>query len=107
MCAPHVLSLQQLKHDNIVGLIEVFRRKGKLHLVRMPSTEGPMLVQRRIHAGAAYCVCARSSLRCHCLPCVAAADERAFRVCVSVCVCAPRVAPPRVRRCLSTWSGPS
>jgi len=24
---------QQLKHDNIVNLIEVFRRKGKLHLV--------------------------------------------------------------------------
>jgi|EP01047_Picozoa_sp_COSAG01_P109472 cyclin-dependent kinase-like len=27
-------SLQQLKHDNIVSLIEVFRRKGKLYLVR-------------------------------------------------------------------------
>ena len=25
--------MQQLKHDNIVNLIEVFRRKGKLHLV--------------------------------------------------------------------------
>ncbi|KAJ1630584.1 kinase-like domain-containing protein [Pavlovales sp. CCMP2436] len=25
--------LKQLKHDNIVNLIEVFRRKGKLHLV--------------------------------------------------------------------------
>ena len=25
--------LKQLKHDNIVTLIEVFRRKGKLHLV--------------------------------------------------------------------------
>jgi cyclin-dependent kinase-like len=25
--------LQQLKHDNIVNLIEVFRRKGKLFLV--------------------------------------------------------------------------
>jgi predicted metal-dependent hydrolase len=25
---------QQLKHDNIVSLIEVFRRKGKLYLVR-------------------------------------------------------------------------
>ena len=31
----HVLSAvsQQLKHDNIVNLIEVFRRKSKLHLV--------------------------------------------------------------------------
>ena len=28
-----VYGLQQLKHDNIVNLIEVFRRKGKLHLV--------------------------------------------------------------------------
>ena len=27
------LAPQQLKHDNIVNLIEVFRRKGKLHLV--------------------------------------------------------------------------
>ena len=27
------LSWQQLKHDNIVNLIEVFRRKSKLHLV--------------------------------------------------------------------------
>ena len=28
--------LKQLKHDNIVSLIEVFRRKGKLYLVRAP-----------------------------------------------------------------------
>jgi cyclin-dependent kinase-like len=27
------MSAQQLKHDNIVSLIEVFRRKGKLYLV--------------------------------------------------------------------------
>ena len=27
------MALQQLKHDNIVNLIEVFRRKSKLHLV--------------------------------------------------------------------------
>ena len=29
--------LKQLKHDNIVSLIEVFRRKGKLYLVRAPA----------------------------------------------------------------------
>ena len=28
-----VFSLQQLKHSNLVNLIEVFRRKRKLHLV--------------------------------------------------------------------------
>ena len=31
--------LKQLKHDNIVSLIEVFRRKGKLYLVR-PGARG-------------------------------------------------------------------
>lgn len=30
---PRFVSLQQLKHANLVNLIEVFRRKRKLHLV--------------------------------------------------------------------------
>ena len=33
LTAHHITRMQQLKHDNIVNLIEVFRRKGKLHLV--------------------------------------------------------------------------